>query len=137
MRVSVSIRKNFCHINSLSMNIANCFLTQIYDVNILKPPYLNLESVIFYSGRFISKIKLFWILPLRDKWPNKEFFWSMLSRIRTEFSMNPDCIQSEYGKIRTRKNLYSDILQTVGRACQSIVIDITRYTLTILDGGRF
>ena len=34
-----------------------------------------------------------WLFPLREKFPNTEFFWSVFS-----------CIQSEYRKIRTRKN---------------------------------
>ena len=44
--------------------------------------------------------------PLRKNCPNTEYFWSVFSRIRTEYG---NCIvnlliQSEYGKIQTRKN---------------------------------
>ena len=43
-------------------------------------------------------------LTLCEKCPNTEFFfWSVFSRIRTEYG-EILCIQSEYEKIRTRKN---------------------------------
>ena len=53
------------------------------------------------------------VTALREKCSNTEFFWSVFSRIRTEYGdllrKSLYCvnlrIQSEYGKMRTRKNL--------------------------------
>ena len=42
----------------------------------------------------------------------RRFFWSVFSRIRTEYRVSLR-IQSEYGKIRTRKNRYLDTFHTV------------------------
>ena len=42
-------------------------------------------------------------LTLREKCIYSQFFWSVLSRIRTEYDLISLRIQSERGKIRTRK----------------------------------
>ena len=60
------------------------------------------------------EINLFeWIngtLTLPEKCPYSEFFWSVFSRIQTEYrEMRVSLrIQSEYGKIRTRKTQNMD-----------------------------
>ena len=41
--------------------------------------------------------------PLSEKCPNTELFWSVFSCIRAEYEVNLR-IQSEYRKVRTRKN---------------------------------
>ena len=45
-------------------------------------------------------------LTLREKIPGTKFFWSIFSRIRIEYKLKLR-IQSEYGKIRTRKSSVS------------------------------
>ena len=44
------------------------------------------------------------IITLREKCPNTEFFWSVFSRIWNEYGEILRDTQSECGKIRTRKN---------------------------------
>ena len=49
---------------------------------------------------------------LREKCPYSEFFWSVFSRIRTEYGVSLR-IQSECGKIRTRKTPNTDTFHVV------------------------
>ena len=57
---------------------------------------------------------------LREKCPNTEFFWSVFSRIWTEYEVNPR-IESKYRKIRTRKTPYLDTFCAV--VCNEIVTE--------------
>ena len=52
------------------------------------------------------------MLPLREEGPYSEFFWSVFSRIRTEYG-GILRIQSECGKIRTRKTPNTDTFHVV------------------------
>ena len=52
---------------------------------------------------------------MREKCPYSEFFWSVFSRIRTEYGeiLRTLSIQSECGKIRTRKTPNTDTFLAV------------------------
>ena len=73
---------------------------------------LPLQSILVSYLRFAyvqPKIIFKVIFSLCKKCPNRSFFWSVFSRISAEFeiySVNIR-IQSEYGKIQTRKNSIS------------------------------
>ena len=47
-------------------------------------------------------------LSLREKCPHTEFFWSVLSRIRTKYVFNPNA-----GKYGPEKTLYLDTFHAV------------------------
>ena len=49
---------------------------------------------------------------LREKYPYSEFFWSLFSRIQTEYEEILR-IQSKYGKIQTRKSPNTDTFLAV------------------------
>ena len=49
---------------------------------------------------------------LRKKYLHFEFFWSIFSRIETEYRVSL-CIQSECGKIRARETLNTDTFSAV------------------------
>ena len=62
------------------------------------------DKILYYREAFLGSIELFWSEAfftlwgsLREKCPYLEIVWSVFS-----------CIQSEYGKIRTRKTLNTD-----------------------------
>ena len=50
--------------------------------------------------------------PLREKYPYSELFWSVFSRIRTEYGVSLR-IPSEFRKIRTRITPNTDIFLAV------------------------
>ena len=58
-------------------------------------------------------IKLFFILTLRKKYLYSEFFWSVFSRIRTEYAEISLRIQYECRKTRTRKSPNMDTFHAV------------------------
>ena len=53
------------------------------------------------------------LILLHGKCRNAEFFWSVFSRIWTEYGEMWIDIQSEYGKIRSRKNSILDTFHAV------------------------
>ena len=62
-------------------------------------------------------------LSLHEKCPYLEFFWSVLSRIRTEYGKIlriPLRIQSECGKIRSRKTPNTDTFHAVYTICDAL-----------------
>ena len=67
--------------------------------------FLRQSTVNFKENEKIDKHSL--LKPLREKFPNTEFFWFLFSRIRTEYReiLVSLRIQSESRKIRTRKKI--------------------------------
>ena len=95
----------------ISVGIVSAFTMKNY----LQQPF----EVSFVVSLLLMNWSYFKILQsLCEKCPNTEFFWSVFPRIWTEYgdiyAVN-FCIQSEYEKIRTRKNsvfghfLHSDL----------------------------
>ena len=69
---------------------------------------------------------------------NSEFFWSVFSRIRTDteiYGVNL-CIQSKFGKIRTRKTANTDTFHAVDiTTVTTINVPINEYFGAILFKG--
>ena len=63
-------------------------------------------------------------LSLREKCPHTEFFWSVLSRIRTKYVFSPNA-----GKYGPEKTLYLDTFHAVTRAHFLHLLFIIIFTL--------
>ena len=63
----------------------------------------------------------------------RSFFWSVFSRIRTEYGeiLVSLCIQSECGKIRTRKNLYLDTFHAVSSYLHFYILNILNMSCSV------
>ena len=117
------------------------FIAFINDALLLKRVKCNYSGLIFNTfsfcaGKFLS---IMCACTLREKHPYSEFFWSVFSRIRTEYG-EIRSIQSKCGKIRTRKYSVSEHFSYSEHfPCFMKVshVDIWTAKFTILSFGPF
>ena len=70
-------------------------LFMVFFISCMTIPLLIFKTFVFFPGSINRPT-------LREKWAYSEFFWSLFSLIWTKYGVSL-CIQSECGKIRTRK----------------------------------
>ena len=78
--------------------------------------HLNVVKYQNMMTKIVVYLSWWWVGSLREKCPYSEFFWSVFSRIRTEYGqmLVSFRIHSECEKIRIRKTPNTDTFHTVG-----------------------
>ena len=91
------------------------------------------SMLVFLKAPLLVVLCCYDLPALREKCPSTGFFWTLFSRIRAEYGVSFR-IQSEYGKIRTRKNsVFVDTLHKVLAMLTLILLTVLMIPLSNLN----